>query len=600
MHPLPRWSFVFLPLLALPAAAAQEGARGLFTRLSDSGPRGVVELALGAQSYARFDDLSARGASVELADLPLPGGLDAHLFLRPVSAMEPGARAQVVEADGSVTWLAPQARCFSGFVQGGGEAFLGLTPQGLEGYVRAAGELYFLSSGGSSAGRATLAHASQVDLSASSFCQLAGGRAAERGDAGSQRAVAGSLLRTADVFIEADNVFRGLFPSSQACADYSALLLTAASEVYRRDLGVRLNIPNGYLRVWNTTPPWGVTTTFGDLNQIQAYWTSNANPNRNLPRAAVQVLTTPVFGGVAWAIGGICQPTNGYELSSVTGHFPYPRHHTDNDNWDLFVVTHEFGHSFGCIHAFDFQPPIQCQDGSGPDSGTIMSYCHLSFGTGAVGMRFHLREQLRIRDYVTTVDCLTNLPLIAGDYDADGARDADDLLVANGILAQGFRSLGAEEVLDMDGDGDFDAADRDVLALSLSSLPASATMRNGSGVNPECLISFGSNPVLGRQWNPQVVAFGFRHPTVIWIHDAPHAGLPTPYGELLVRPGGLGGVRLLTSIALSDGSMATHRVPIPSDLSLTGRSATAQGIIVGAPGGTRLCNALDLVLSPFD
>ena len=55
-----------------------------------------------------------------------------------------------------------------------------------------------------------------------------------------------------------------------------------------------------------------------------------------------------------------------------------------------------------------------------------------------------------------------------------------------------------------------------------------------------------------------------------------------------------------TSIALSDRWTATHHVSIPSDLALTGFHASAQGVIVGAPFGTQLCNALDLVLSPFD
>ncbi|MSR61980.1 MAG: hypothetical protein EXS08_06005 [Planctomycetes bacterium] len=65
-----RWSFVCLPLLALSASAAQLEARGLFTRLSDSGPRGVVELVLGAETYARFDAHAARGANGEFLVQP--------------------------------------------------------------------------------------------------------------------------------------------------------------------------------------------------------------------------------------------------------------------------------------------------------------------------------------------------------------------------------------------------------------------------------------------------------------------------------------------------------------------------------------------------
>ena len=71
--------------------------------------------------------------------------------------------------------------------------------------------------------------------------------------------------------------------------------------------------------------------------------------------------------------------------------------HTDRYNWDLFVVCHEFGHTFGSPHSSLYTPPIECMDGSGPDSGTLMSYCHSIYGIARVGMRFHPREQQRIR-----------------------------------------------------------------------------------------------------------------------------------------------------------------------------------------------------------
>ncbi|MSR61979.1 MAG: hypothetical protein EXS08_06000 [Planctomycetes bacterium] len=581
-------SLLFLSSLAL----AQRERRPFFERLSDSGAGGVAELALDPEAYGRATVLHARGLSFELAHLPLPGGIEVSAQLAPVSAMAEGARAQVVNEDGSITWVAPTVKCFSGWLAGGGEMFLGLTPEGVEGYVRRGAEFYFLSSGGSPSGRATLAHASQTGTGVSPFCGLPGGVLPF--DPGvSPRALVSANVKTADLFIEADNKYRQLFGTTYRCINYTTLLITAVSEIYRRDLGARLNIPNGYLRVWTSVPPWGAITTFGDISSVQSYWSSAANPDRNLPRAAVHVLTYPVFGGVAYNIGGICQNAQGYEISSVFGHFPYPVAHTHNDNWDLFVVAHEFGHSFGCIHSFDFTPPIECQDGSGPDSGTIMSYCHQTFGTGGVGMRFHLREQQRIRNYMATASCLVTTTLLSGDYDMDGARDPDDLVAANGILVQGFRSLGAEQTLDMDGDADFDVADRDLLAASLAP-PASATLRNGSGVNPQCLLGF-TNPLLGSTWEPQVAALGVGHPTLLWFYSTPSPGLATAFGELLV-----GGVRLVALTAPSDGLFATYHVAIPIDAALVGFTASVQGIIVGAPGGTQLCNALDLVLSTYE
>lgn len=598
------WSVALFLSLAAPLSA-QAGARATITRpferLTDSGARGVVELAWDAADVAAFQDLARRGASLRLTDLPLPGGLSLELELRPVSAMAPGATAQVVHEDGSVGTLAPSVSCFTGYGPDGSEAFLGISADQLQGYVTLHGEMYFLSNGGSARGRATLAHAASTGGSSTSglsrFCQLIGGPRALPLDTTELLAV--PTLKEADVWIECDRAFRQLFPSNQACLDYAALLITATSEVYRRDLGVKVLIPSGYLRVWNTVAPWGVITDFNDISNVRSWWTSAANPDRNQPRASVHVLSTPVFGGVAWNIGGICDNSQGYEVSSVFGSFPYPIDHTNNGNWDLFVVCHEFGHSFGCQHSFDFVPPITCQDGSGPDSGTIMSYCHLDFGTGAVGMRFHLREQQTIRAYVATRGCVRSRTLQNGDYDGDGARDLDDLVAANALLGRGFRSLGAEESLDMDGDLDFDVIDRDLLAAAIGAPAASVTFRNGSDVNDACYFELG-NPVLGTTWTTQISAFGVGRPTFVLIYDQPHPGLVTGFGEMLVRPVSQGGTKLLVHQAPSDGFFATHSLAIPLDASLAGVSAATQGFVLGGPGGSHFCNALDLVLSIYE
>jgi len=602
---LPPRSARLAALLVLSAPAFAQGSlrRELvrpFERLSDSGPQGVVELAWERSDVLAFQARAGAGDGFVLRGLAVPGGREIDLDLRPVSALAPGAVATIVHADGSQGELAPSVSCFSGWTPGGGEAFLAISGELLQGYLTLGGELYFLSNGGSATGRATLAHVTQVsgsDSALSQFCSLVGGGPRTQ-LLPTTELLAVPTLKEADVWIECDRAFRQLFGSNQACLDYATLLITATSEVYRRDLGVRLLIPSGYIRVWNTTAPWGVITTFNDISSVRTWWTSAANPDRNRPRASVHVLTNPVFGGVAWNIGGICDNSQGYEVSSVFGSFPYPIDHTNGNNWDLFVVAHEFGHSFGCQHSFDFVPPIGCQDGSGPDSGTIMSYCHLDFGTGAVGMRFHLREQQTIRAYVATRGCVRTLTLVNGDYDADGARDVDDLVAANALLGRGFRSLGAEESLDMDGDLDFDTVDRDLLAASLGAAPASVTFRNGDDSNQQCYFSL-NNPIVGQTWSSQIVAFGAGASSFLMVYDQGHPGLPTPFGQMLVLPPGLGGTKLLVHAAGSDGTFSSHDLPIPLDTGLVGVSAATQGFVLGGLGGSHFCNALDLVLSLF-
>lgn len=175
------------------------------------------------------------------------------------------------------------------------------------------------------------------------------------------------------------------------------------------------------------------------------------------------MLTGPGIGGVAWTVGGVCYDPEGYEVSGIDGHFPYPIQHRSFDNWDLYVVSHEFGHTFGSPHTFDYSPPIECDDGTGPDHGTIMSYCAASFGLVGVGMRFHPRVQDLMRAYIPTRPCVAPMPFQLGDYDYDGDLDDADLAAFDAYLAQGFHSEGCVDAFDMDGDRVVTACDRRLL-----------------------------------------------------------------------------------------------------------------------------------------
>jgi hypothetical protein len=570
-----------------------------------------VTLGVDARARAALAEHHARGTAFRFADLPLPGGGTAELELRAVSALEPGARAQVVDADGGVEWIEPKARCFAGRVVGGGTAFVGLTERGLQGYLHAGGELFFLSSRRGAPGRATLACSSRLGrhdpgpcgVEEESALAFAGGStdaSADGGDGGVLRALGGPSLRTANVFIEADNVFRARFASNQECIDYSALLITAASEIYRRDIGTQLRIPDGYLRVWNTTPPWGVITGFRSLDNVYSWWLSTQNPLRDLPRAAVHVFTSPVFGGTSRGIDGLCVYKRAFEISSLSGTFPYPRVHSDRYNWDLFVVCHEFGHTFGSPHSNLYLPPIECVDGSGPDNGTIMSYCHTTYGMARVGLRFHAREQQKIRNASADANCLATQPLAYGDYDGDGDVDPGDLSALRAVMAQGFRSLASEEVFDLDLDGVLTDADHDLVAqLAYSAPPAQLLPRNGSGINPPCLEALG-NPVLGQTWRARIYAPGVGSSTLLVGYDQPLDGVATTRGELLVKTPPYGGTKLFTSTALSNGTFGLHELALPLDPALFGLPVSFQALIVDGPSGDQYCNALDVILSPYE
>ena len=260
---------------ALGAQAEFRPAPIEFERISDSGRFGAVELAFDDDDFLAFRERSHGDRSFRIHGFPLPGGERVGLELRPVSAIPAGARAQVVDEHGRVRELAARVLCFSGALDDGGSIFFGLTRTQAHGYLYHGGELYFLSSApGARPGRVTLAHCTQVGTMDAGECQSGRAPLQFDDDLGDFLPLLGApTLRTADVFVEADNAYRALFASDQDCVDYTTLLFTAASEIYRRDIGVELRIPNGYLRVWNTTPPWGAITGFSNLKVAhQAKW----------------------------------------------------------------------------------------------------------------------------------------------------------------------------------------------------------------------------------------------------------------------------------------------------------------------------------------
>ncbi|MEQ1891673.1 MAG: M12 family metallo-peptidase [Planctomycetota bacterium] len=586
---------------ALSAQAEFRPAPIVFDRVSDTGSFGTVELAFDSEDFAAFLERAHGDRAFRVNGFPLPGGKKTGLELRPVSAMPQGARAQIIGEGGHVIERAPRVACFSGVLDEGGPIFLGLTRNQAHGYLYLDGELYFLASQpGARAGHVTLAHSSQVGTLDAGGCQP--GKAPLEFDLGlgdTLELIGAPTLRTADVFVEVDNAFRARFTSDQECIDYAVLLFTAASEIYRRDLGVELRIPNNYLRVWNTTPPWGAITGFSNLKNVYNYWLSNANPLKSLPRAAVHVLTYPIFGGTSRGVDGICDNVRAYEISSVGGRFPYPAAHTSRYNWDLFVVCHELGHTFGSPHSSLYTPPIECQDGSGPDSGTIMSYCHTTFGIAQVGMRFHAREQTKIRKTIENKLCPKSRPIQMGDYDGDGDLDSLDLTALRAVRAQGFRSIAAEEVLDMDLDGDIDESDHDFLAERVyGAPPARASVRNGLGMNPQALVSL-SAPVLGTSWRSQIAA-PLGSSTLLVGYDLPNPGVTTSRGELLVSTTPYGGTKLFASTVVVTGSAAIHEIPLPVDASLLGKTISFQGLVSQTGSADFYTNALDVLLSTWE
>ncbi|MEM7202428.1 MAG: hypothetical protein AAF628_19305 [Planctomycetota bacterium] len=122
---------------------------------------------------------------------------------------------------------------------------------------------------------------------------------------------------------------------------------------------------------------------------------------------------------------------------------------------------------------------------------------------------------------------------------------------------------------------------------------ATATTRNGSGINP---VVFTTNevPVLGTTWNAHIDASAY--PLAVSVlalsHAQPSSGIVIAGGELLID---IFSASSPFVFAISGpSSTGAVELAVPADPSLLGLKAPTQGIVLG--GGYVLTNALDLVL----
>lgn len=122
-----------------------------------------------------------------------------------------------------------------------------------------------------------------------------------------------------------------------------------------------------------------------------------------------------------------------------------------------------------------------------------------------------------------------------------------------------------------------------------SGTPASATVRNGSDLNPLWYASL-TQPKLGTTWisSIDIAAAGATTSFIASVASGPLSGVFLAQGELLIDV-------TAPLIAPLNVAFGAHAIPIPSDINLIGFPVYTQGATF-TPGTIQFTNAIDLIL----
>jgi hypothetical protein len=416
----------------------------------------------------------AVGARLRLADLQVADtGESRALVLERFEVFAKDARI-VVHGDGADKVLpAPGHAYFRGTVEGkpGSRVFLSRLADGrAQGVISEGDDLYLVGGDAAEAkalgGPLAMRRVDPVLLKAArgeafncgnaQLPQLAGkGETAAVPDFGGLTAAVeketaagtAAAAHTGRVAIETDFEFYQLFNDSTAATTYIGNLIGYASTIYAAELNTSLVVQS--VSLWTTSnDPWTQTSTFCGLLEFGRYWNQH---NTGVSRTVAHFLSgKSLGGGIAW-LNALCHgpfttgaasscPGLGSETTPWGGDYGFTANIGGSFNinnptvvWDIYSTSHEIGHNFGSPHSHCYNglegssSPIDqcygsesgCYSGAaslpgpaGARSGTIMSYCHLIGGYGAIALTFGTnfaygvqpgREAAHMNSYISSV-----------------------------------------------------------------------------------------------------------------------------------------------------------------------------------------------------
>jgi hypothetical protein len=344
--------------------------------------------------------------------------------------------------------------------------YLGLSPYGSQGLIEVDGERFGISSKGRGGVPLAEDQVSLFPVTSVRGPDLSGCNALRppkdgtRKDSDDNQPRRG--LRQIELAIETDAHFFQLFGDVNATSAYIVIMYGAVSDIFIRDINVRVDIT--YVRLW---PVGNVPYTPG-LNAFQSHW---QNQMQSVPRDVAQMFSgrADMPGGVAW-LNSICNSTAYSFCGNAVGFF------IDVDsssvfNYDPQVAAHELGHNFGTHHTDTFGIDICNQLQTPARRGTIMSYCNqtISGAMSVIDVRFHKLPQQAMRTYIAGRAC------VVFDCNQNGVSDAIDIATSVSLDLNGNGI--PDECEDCNNNGILDSID---IATSFS------LDLNGNGIPDEC------------------------------------------------------------------------------------------------------------------
>jgi hypothetical protein len=426
----------------------------------------VLARDAGADGLVRIDRAAlaqrlARGATVAIDGIPLPGGARADLDLERFRITTPATRLVVAGAGGerAIDFDPESVVLLRGAVRDvpGSRAYLAVSPFGTLGVIDAAPGRFAI---GPAAGAADPDHVVIEAVQRGGFlppgvppCLAIEEAGAHGAGAAAQSGVGGGspappVVRVIELAIETDYEYSSLFGGNLfAAGAYAVQLYGAVAAIYQRDVGATFDIT--FLRLWDT--PEDLFNSPNPLADFRTFWTQYM---KGIPRDLAQFLSGRRdlgFGGVAY-LAGVCEDFHYCVVAYINGSMP-------DDlgpsvfHYDASVVAHEIGHVCGSLHSHQYGID-SCNDFDAPPRrGTLMSYCGqtVSGGHANIDLRFHVAEQDVMREFLATCTCLHT------DCNGNGVPDEVDVarMTSPDVNGNGL----PDECEDCNGNGVLDSID---------------------------------------------------------------------------------------------------------------------------------------------